>query len=290
MKFLSRCFFIVAAPWLTQPLCVWAQTPASGAADSKAVTPRLPDGHPDLNGVWTQRYDGGPGSSGRVDAKDVSADGKKFSFPPCCQGSRLGGLYTAEQDGRVLGKGDRNKPVYKPEYWAKVRYMERHSQQEDGEWKCAPLGVPRIGQPSQIVQHGNLIVFLYATGSFDDTYRVIAMDRPHDPERVAQETTKGDSVGHWDGDTLVVDTIGFDDTTWLSPHLGYIHSTSLHVVERFTREGNEMKYAVIIDDPVMLDQPWVWAPRTMRLNTNPNAMLPEDYPCSERDVNLTPVY
>src|SRR5215472_12103618 len=115
MRSLSRCFFIVAALWLTQPLYVLAQTPAAVVTDSKSVTPSTPGEHPDLNGVWTQRYDGGPGSSGRVDPKDVSADGKKFSFPPCCGGSRLGGLYTAEQDGRVLGKGDRNKPVYKAE-------------------------------------------------------------------------------------------------------------------------------------------------------------------------------
>ena len=290
MKSFLWCPLAIATLLLMQPLCVSAQTREAGAADSNAATPHLPDGHPNLNGVWTERYDGGPGSSGKVDPKNVKDGGKLYLFPPCCGGSRLGGLYSAEQDGIVLGKGERNKPVYKAEYWEKVRYMEQHSQQEDGEWSCQPLGVPRIGQPQEIVQQDNLIIFLYATGGFNDTYRVIAMNRPHDPDRVAQETSKGDSVGHWEGDTLVIDTTGFDENTWLTPHLGYIHSASMHVIERFTRQGNEIRYDVTINDPEMLEQPWVWAPKTMRLNPKPTAMLPEDYPCSERDVTHTPVH
>jgi hypothetical protein len=290
MKSLLWCPLAIATLLAAQPLCLFAQAPVAGTADSKAATPRLPDGHPDLNGVWTERYDGGPGSSGKVDPKDVKEGGQLYLFPPCCGGSRLGGLYTAEQDGIVLGKGDRNKPVYKPEFWAKVRYMERNAQKEDGQFSCQPWGVPRMGQPQQIVQKDGLMVFLYATGSFNDAYRVISMNSPHDPDRVAQETPMGDSVGNWEGDTLVVDTIGFDDQTWLTGKLGYVHSTQMHVVERFTRQGNEMRYEVTIDDPVMLARPWIWAPKVMKLNTKPHAMLPEDYPCSERDVNFTPVH
>jgi len=288
MKLPYLSILAIATLFGVQPLFVFAQTPDAGAADSNVATPRLPNGHPDLNGVYSERSD--QQASGKVVPENVKDGGKLYLFPPCCGGSRLGGLYTAEQDGIVLGKGNRNKPVYKAEYWEKVRYMEQHSQQEDGEWSCKPLGIPRIGQPQQIIQQEDRIVFLYATGGFDDTYRVIAMNRPHDPDRVAQETSKGDSVGHWDGDTLVVDTTGFDDTTWLAAHLGYIHSTSLHVVERFTRQGNEVRYEVTVDDPEMLEQPWVLAPRMMKLNTSPTAMLIEDYPCSERDVTHTPVH
>jgi hypothetical protein len=115
------------------------------------------------------------------------------------------------------------------------------------------------------------------------------MNRPHDPDRVAQETSLGDAVGHWEGDTLVVDTTGFNDETWLTGRQGYIHSTSLHVIERFTRQGNQIKYEVTVEDPEMLVQPWVWAPRTMALNPDPNAMLPEVYPCSERDVQFSAI-
>jgi hypothetical protein len=283
MKSVMLCLFLLAivALFLVQPLYVSAQTPTTGAADAKVATPRGADGHPDLNGVWTNEFDAVGGTS-------FSGSGLVYTAS-CCGNSRLGGLYSGEQDGRVMGKGDRNKPMYKPEYWAKVRDNELHSQQRDPQLSCQPWGVPRMGQPQQIVQQDDLIVFLYSTTSFDDTYRVIAMNRPHDPDRVAQAVSKGDSVGHWEGDTLVVDTIGFDDQTWLSGKLGYIHSDQLHVVERFTRTGNEMRYDVTIDDPVALLQPWVWAPRTMKLNPNPKAMLPENFPCSERDVNYTPV-
>jgi hypothetical protein len=288
MKLPYLSILAIATLFGVQPLVVSAQTADTGAADSKVATPRLPNGHPDLNGVYSDRSD--QQASGKVEPDNVKDGGKLFLFPPCCVQSRLGGLYSGEQDGIVLGKGNRNKPVYKAEYWEKVRYMEAHSQQEDGEWSCKPLGVPRIGQPQQIIQQEDRIVFLYATGGFDDTYRVVAMNRPHDPDRVAQETSKGDSVGHWEGDTLVVDTTGFDDTTWLAAHLGYIHSASLHVVERFTRQGNEIKYEVTVEDPEVLEEPWVLNPRMMKLNTNPTAMLIEDYPCSERDVTHTPVH
>jgi len=264
-----------------------AQPPTQSTATDSA-TPRRADGHPDLNGVYTQLLDAGPTSAGKVTSKDLSADGKVLTSGISGARSRLGGLYSAEQDGRVMSKGDRNKPMYKPEYWVKVRDMELHSQARDPEFHCAPWGVPRMGQPQQIFQQDKSIVFLYSGAYFGNHYRVIAMNRPHDPDRVAQETSLGDAVGHWEGDTLIVDTTGFDDETWLGA-LGYIHSTSLHVIERFTRQGNQIKYEVTVEDPEMLVHPWVWAPRTMALNPDPNAMLPEVYPCSERDVQYSAI-
>jgi len=267
------------------PLHTYAQTATTDAKSAEvAPTPRLPDGHPDVTGVWTNRSDS-------ADAEDFQVKGL-VAKAVCCQG-RLGGLYSAEQDGKVIRKGDRNKPLYKPDWWEKVKYMELHSQQEDPDFtgQCSSQGVPRMGPPEQIVHQGDLYVFLYAgVGETTmNTFRVIPMNRPHDPNRVDQQTFKGDSVGHWEGDTLVVDTTGFNDESWLSPRLGYIHSTSLHVIERFTRQGNEIKYEVTVEDPVALLQPWVLSPRTIKFNPNPNAMLPEDSPCSERDEAYTPV-
>src|SRR5438270_16651 len=109
------------------------------------------------------------------------------------------------------------------------------------------------------------------------------------PWRPSSHLVRGDYVGHWEGDRLVVDTIGFNDENWLTAKLGYFHITDLHVVERFTRRGNKMEYQVTVDDPKVLLQPWIWEPRTMALNPDPNAKLPEDYPCSERDVDDTDV-
>ena len=256
---------------------------AAKSVAGTSTTPRRADGKPDLNGVWTEPLQG---TQGRIEA-----NGSATSVLT----SRMGGLYSAEIDGAVLRKGNRNKPTYRPEYWEKVRYLELHSQQEDPELKCQPWlwGVPHLGQPQQIVHQDNQLVFLYSGGgtssSYPNVYRVIPLNRPHNAERVSQDTARGDSVGHWEGDTLVVDTIGLNDDTWLTGHLGYFHSTDLHVVERFTRAADKIKYEVIVEDPKVLLEPWVWTPRTMTLNPKPDAMLLEEFPCNERDAAYTPV-
>jgi len=136
----------------------------------------------------------------------------------------------------------------------------------------------------QIVQTPDAVMIL--TEMVHDA-RIVRMNAQHLPKNIRQWL--GDSVGHWEGDTLVVDTIGFNDETWLTAKLGYFHSTDLHVVERFTRHGNKVEYQVTVDDSKVLLQPWVWEPRTMALNPDANAKLPEDYPCSERDVDDTDV-
>ena len=284
MKFPKWAWAIVAAAALLAVGYLASAQVRSQAAKPVATendTPRRPDGKPDLNGVWTERFDGTDTLPGQVDEKG-SVD--------AVLRSRTGGLYAAEIDGHVIAKGSRNRPMYKPEYWEKVRDLELHSLQEDPEFKCQPWGVPRIGQPQQIVQQDNQLVFLYSGWpSITNVYRVIPLNRPHNAERVSQQTSRGDSVGHWEGDALVVDTIGFNDETWLTSRLGYLHSTDLHVVERFTRTGDKIKYEVIVDDPTVLLEPWVWEPRTMTLNKKPDAMLPEDFPCSEKDAEYTQV-
>jgi hypothetical protein len=298
MKNLIRNFFFPLLSTLFLAVCVSAQAPVGEAtslssgrdpvyspADPKEATPHRPDGQPDLDGVWTIRTTVNNDGGGNLPSV-INKDGSVSAFLP----SRKGGLYSAEIDGALVSKGDRNKPMYKPENWAKVRDLELHSLKTDPQYKCLPYGVPRMGEPQQIIQQTNQLVFLYSGyPSLSNAYRVIPLNRPHDPGQLEEETYKGDSVGRWEGDTLVVDTIGFNDETWLTAKLGYFHSTDLHVVERFTRHGNKMEYQVTVDDPKVLLQPWVWEPRTMALNSDPNAKLPEDYPCSERDVDDTDV-
>jgi hypothetical protein len=75
-------------------------------------------------------------------------------------------------------------------------------------------------------------------------------------------------VAHWEGNTLVVDATGFNDDTWLGSD-GWFHSEAMHVVERFTRDGDTLRYEVTVEDPEVFTQPWVRGPRTLRLNTNP---------------------
>ena len=74
----------------------------------------------------------------------------------------------------------------------------------------------------------------------------------------------GYTVGRWEGDTLVLDSIGFSDETWLGRG-GYFHSDQMRVVEKFTRTGNQMLYEVTVEDPEVLVEPWVMPARTLRL-------------------------
>jgi hypothetical protein len=93
----------------------------------------------------------------------------------------------------------------------------------------------------------------------------------------------GEGLGHWDGDTFVVDSIGFTDASWLGIQ-GFFHSENMRVVERFTRQGNTVRYDVTVEDPDVLLQPWVIPTRMMRINPNPKAYMAEGLPCSEKDL------
>jgi len=107
-------------------------------------------------------------------------------------------------------------------------------------------------------------------------YRVMPTDgRPHDPEAEYGYTYMGSTVGHWEGDTLVLDSIGFTDQTWLGRG-GFIHTNQMRVVERFTRQGDALLYDVTVEDPELLVEPYVLPTRTLRLNRDPDAgLLPE---------------
>ena len=82
----------------------------------------------------------------------------------------------------------------------------------------------------------------------------------------------GYTVGHWEGDTLVLDSISFVDSTWLGRG-GLFHSDQMHVVERFTRQGDALLYDVTVEDPEVLAEPYVYPTRVVRRNPNPDAGL-----------------
>jgi len=119
--------------------------------------------------------------------------------------------------------------------------------------QCLPRGVPdTIGEPYpiQIVQTPNLVVILYEVGEY---FRVIPTDgRPHPKE--LDPTWMGNSVGHWEGDTLVVDVTGVNDKVSVGE---YRHTTAYHVVERFERTSYDtLKYSATIEDPNVFAAPW----------------------------------
>ena len=134
-------------------------------------------------------------------------------------------------------------------------FLERQANEgrDDPEARCLPTGVPRRDPyPTKIIQTEKVVVILYE-GNIH-SYRQIFIGKEH-PKDV-YPTWYGDSVGHWEGDTLVVDTIGFNGNTWLDM-AGHAASEQLHVIERFSRPNyGNLRNHITIEDPVMYTMPW----------------------------------
>jgi len=130
---------------------------------------------------------------------------------------------------------------------------------DDPEGYCLPPGVPRMmytPYPMEVLQTPNRWVFLYEGGAH--VWRSVpigpkeALKHPADPN----PTYLGDSYGYWDGDTMVIDVVGFNDRTWLD-FAGHPHGEKLHVVERYTREDSlNLRYTATIEDPEYYTKPW----------------------------------
>src|SRR5579872_2660620 len=149
-------------------------------------------------------------------------------------------------------------PSYKSEFVGKVRDLGHRSGYTDPTWNCAPPGIPRVGPPYKIVQRPGEVVFIYT--DFGITYvgmvpRVISTEGGKIPEGY-DPSFYGNSVAHWEGDTLVVEGQNFVTSTWMAPG-GYIHSDQMKVVEKLSRVGNTLHYQATIIDPGVLTAPWV---------------------------------
>jgi hypothetical protein len=140
-----------------------------------------------------------------------------------------------------------------------------------------------VGQPKIILMYQ--AGFNGYGGSYAswDVHRVIPIDgRPHNVANVAAENLMGDSVAKWDGDTLVIETVGFTDSSWLHKN-GWIHGYNMKVTERLTRNGNQLTWEATVEDPEYLTEPWKMTPMVENLNTNANAFLAESLPCQVRE-------
>ena len=247
------------------------ESPCIGCSKDGKTTPRLPDGHPDLNGFWNNMAGVG---------NNIAARGNDGSLLFDFAGEGLGA------DGATLSStpGEPNKygsqaynslsqPPYKPEYDAKVKALVDNNQygatlNDDPQMECKPLGVPRgsVGA-MHIIQTAQVIGILYENAP-GPTYRIIYTDgRPHPKD--LDTSFWGHSIGHWEGDTLVVDVAGLNDETWLGggmggPKYALWHSDKEHVVERWTRNGDMMNYEATVEDPVVLSKPWVVTPKRLQ--------------------------
>jgi hypothetical protein len=196
---------------------------ADGKPNLSAPAPRTSDGKPDLSGIWqptTDPTDAAGGIEGIVAPKyqiNIMRDLKgAVPFQPWAAE-----LYQARQANKL-----RDNPMI----------------------QCLPAGIPRLNayiHPYKIVQTQGLIVVLYESQTI---FRQIFTDgRPHptDPE----PSWLGYSIGKWEGDTLVVETVGFNDKTWLDG-FGHPHSDAMKLTERFRRSDfGHMDIEVVIDDP-----------------------------------------
>jgi hypothetical protein len=206
-------------------------------------TPRWPDGHPVLGAVA----------------------GEKGIWGACC-----GSLSNAQTP-------------YQP--WAKALYDYRRNNEFEPHTRCKPSGGARqfvTPYGTEIVEMPELQkIFVFDIGG-PHTFRTIYMDgKPHPKDLVP--SYYGDSRGHWEGDTLVVDTIGFNEGFWMD-RAGSPHTEKLHFIERFTRtDFNNLKYEVTVDDPGAYTATWS---NSFQMRWNANQELFE-YVC--QDNNFAPV-
>lgn len=229
---------LVNAQWLNQRTPGIPRT-KDGKPNLSAPTPRGPDGKPNLSGLW-QTDSAPPDIAKRMIAEATNAAGEEplsqyfvnifFDFKP-------------------------DEAPLRPEAAEQFRRRNERFMKESPISHCLPEGMPLVEiapAPYKIVQTPGLTVMLYER---DTTFRQVHTDGrklPNDP----QPTWLGYSVGKWDGDTLVVDSAGFNDRGWLDAR-GHTHSEALHLTERFHRlDFGHMEMRLTIDDPKTYTKPF----------------------------------
>ena len=202
-------------------------TEAGAAGASKKEVPRTAEGHPDFSGVYDSAFGGGGGRGGR------------------------GG-------GAAAPAGPELKPG--AERYKVVRPAEDTGQYSD----CMPLAGPQafsVPYQFELVESSHHLAILYG---YPGSFRTIPTDggpHPADPD----PTWMGDSIAHWEGDTLVVDSVGFNDKTEIN---GYKHTDALHIVERFRRpDYSTLQYEATLEDPNVFVKPWTVS-RNFNLRTD----------------------
>ncbi len=246
---------------------------APAAAPAAPQTPRTAEGRPIIHGFWI------PGGPNLQNGFASGAEGITFA-------GRGGTFRGFEEDGGLIRANDPNKPIYKPEHWEAVRQADALGNWEDPQNHCRPAGLPRIGAPARIVELPDEVLLFYNGGFTFDRVRSIKLNKPHNKTNVALETWYGDSVGKWEGDSLVIETIGFTDSSWIHKN-GWIHGFDMKVTERLTRTGNQLRWEATVEDPEYLEEPFKVNPVVRNFNPDPNAFLAETLPCDERDRQLT---
>jgi hypothetical protein len=245
-----------SAQWMKQPDSSIPRT-ADGKPNLAAPAPKTEDGKPDLSGIWLADNDP-EGSRRNVENMifpryfvNVAADLKPEEVP------------------------------FQP--WAADLFRQRlqNEGKDSPNAHCQPTGVPELNSiplPYKIVQDPRRVIILYEENS---VFRQIFLDG-RKPVKDPEPRWMGYSSGKWDGDTLVVDTVGFNDRSWLDA-MGHPHSDALHVIERFRRpDAGHLEIQVTIDDPKTYTKPLTY---TVKTTLVPDEDLLE-YFCSDNEKDV----
>jgi hypothetical protein len=240
---------------------LWCSAQVALAEEKKAAAGKLVGGHPDLQGDWV-------GLTGSMSPPTSASKGNDGSVTVNLNFGALA----------KLGVPPKNVPAYKPELVAKTQELFKKGAKEDNIVKCGQPGLPRVGAPQKIIQSPTELVFLYADSS-GMAWRVIPTDgRKH--RDYVDPTYYGDSVGRWEGDTLVIDTRNFSEDIWFG-EFGYFHSDQMRVTERIRMDGDSLVWQATVEDPGVLLQPWVKEPvvmqRAMQPIEEPPVCVPTEY-------------
>jgi hypothetical protein len=243
------------------------------AAGQDYRAPRGPDGRPNLNGIWQALNEANydieahvarsamarrPGPYGPVPAAPVLALGAVGAVPPS------------------LGVVEGGEIPYRPEALARRKQNQDDWLNRDPEIKCYLPGVPRatyMPYPFQILQSASALTFVY---EYAGAVRNIFLK---DPGTAPADSWMGKSVGHWEGDTLVIDVTDLNDQTWFD-RAGNFHSDKLHVVERYTRTSPDVIfYEAAVEDPIVFTRPWKMSMPLYRRQEKDAQLL--DFKCVE---------
>jgi hypothetical protein len=267
-----------------------AQAPAPSAPRTReqllsAPTPRTGEGRADLTGVWNRAVPApnaaaGPRAFYLYDGSVPSQENEVQS----AWAVRDADFYWLEIDQEIILKGNReNLPLYKPEHWEQVRINEEYGYERpaDPGWGCQEVGIIKRGFPAEIIQMPHKVLLRY--GGHRSAVREVAIDgRPlrSEDQYEGLHILGGSTVGRWQGDTLVVETVDFPpDLVWYSTR-GWPMSPDAKITERFTRLGDVLRLETTVDDPAFI-RPWVLPP--MERQITPGALLPPAPTCIELD-------
>jgi len=226
-------------------------------------TPRMADGKPNMSGYWNA------GQNGGAVFEVQKHEARSRSLPA--------------GNGAIVDPPDGLIP-YQPWAAEKAKDNFEHHLAEEPELHCYMSGVPKqiyVQFGFQILQPAGYIVMNW---EFMHSYRIIPTDNRQHTLPANVHLFEGDSVGHWEGDTLVVDTTNLNDRTWFDT-AGNFHSDQLHVVERFTMVNDRtINYEATMEDPKVFTRPWKIAMPLTR-NMQPNYEIME-FGCIEGNQDL----